>query len=57
MASDEWRGPELGPPPPWFFVSVASKGLSLAVSLLSATLTRRSISVAVEGLRDEEIGT
>jgi hypothetical protein len=34
-----------------FFVSVAAKGLSLAVSLLFATLAGRSISVAAKGLR------
>ena len=38
-------------PSPLFFVIVASKGLSQAVSLLFATLAGRSISVAVEGLR------
>ena len=36
--------------PPVFFVSVASKGLSHAVSLLFATLARGSISVASKGL-------
>jgi hypothetical protein len=36
-----------------FFVSVASKGLSYAVSLLFATLAGRYISVAVKGLREE----
>jgi hypothetical protein len=35
---------------PLFFVSVASKGLSLPVSLLFATLAGRSISVAVKGV-------
>jgi hypothetical protein len=34
-----------------FFVSVASKGLSQAVSLLFATLARRSMSVASKGLK------
>jgi hypothetical protein len=38
-----------------FFVSVASKGLSRAVSLLFATLARRFISVAAKGLREEEV--
>jgi hypothetical protein len=33
-----------------FFVSVASKGVSLAVSLLFATLAAESISVADKGL-------
>jgi hypothetical protein len=35
---------------PLFFVSVASKGLSPAVSLLFATLAGRSISVAAKRL-------
>jgi hypothetical protein len=35
---------------PRYFVSVASKGLSPAVSLLFATLARRFISVAAKGL-------
>src|SRR5712691_10235944 len=39
------------PPLPLFFVSVASKGLSQAVSLLFATLAGRSISVAAKGLK------
>ena len=34
-----------------FFVSVVSKGFSKAVSLLFATLTGRSISVAAKGLK------
>ena len=38
-------------PYPVFFVSVASKGLSQAVSLLFATLAGRSISVAAKGLK------
>src|SRR6266852_4307733 len=38
-------------PHPWFFVSVASKGLSLAVSLLFATLAWKPISVAAKGLK------
>jgi hypothetical protein len=42
---------------PRFFVSVASKGLSCAVSLLFATLARRSVSVAVKGLTGEEVRT
>jgi hypothetical protein len=33
-----------------FFVSVASKGVSHAVSLLFSTLAGKSISVAVKGL-------
>src|SRR6266403_5496870 len=37
-------------PTPLFFVSVASKGFSPAVSLLFATLAGRSISVAAKGL-------
>jgi hypothetical protein len=36
--------------PPVFFVSVASKGFSHAVSLLFATLARRCISVVSKGL-------
>ena len=35
---------------PLFFVSVASKGLSHAVSLLFATLAREFVSVAAKGL-------
>ena len=38
-------------PPPVFFVSVASKGLSQTVSLLFATLAWRCISVAAKGLK------
>jgi hypothetical protein len=38
-------------PPPRVFVSVASKGFSMAVSLLFATLAGGSISVASKGLR------
>jgi hypothetical protein len=38
-----------------FLVSVASKELSLAVSLLFATLPRRSISVASKGLTSHKI--
>jgi hypothetical protein len=38
-------------PSPRVFVSVASKGLSLAVSLLFATFAWRSISVAVKRLK------
>ena len=34
-----------------FFVSVASKGVTHTVSLLFATLARRSISVASKGLK------
>jgi len=37
-------------PHPVFFVSVAFKGLNLSVSLLFATLTGGSISVAAKGL-------
>jgi hypothetical protein len=40
-----------GTPAPVFFVSVASKGLSQAVSLLFATLARRPINVAAKGLK------
>jgi hypothetical protein len=42
------------PPHPVFFVSVASKGLSQAVSLLFATLTGRSIRVADKKLKGGE---
>jgi hypothetical protein len=38
-------------PPPMFFVSVASKGLSYTMSLLFATLAVRIISVASKGVR------
>ena len=38
-------------PTPLFFVSVASKGLSSAVSLLFATLAGKSISVATKGFQ------
>ena len=41
---------------PLFFVSVAAKELSEAVSLLNATLTGRSISVAFKGLMDANCG-
>jgi hypothetical protein len=41
-------------PPPRVFVSVASKELSRAVSLLFATLAGRSTSVAAKGVREEE---
>jgi hypothetical protein len=44
-------------PPPPVFLSVASKELSVAVSLLFATLAGRSISVAVKGLTEEEVRT
>jgi hypothetical protein len=51
VSSEEGAVPEWEEcPHPWFFVSVASKGFSKAVSLLSATLARRSISVAAKGL-------
>jgi hypothetical protein len=36
---------------PLFLVSVASKGFSQTVSLLFATLTGRSVSVAAKGLK------
>ena len=41
-------------PHPLFFVSVASKGLSSAASLLFATLAGRFISVAAKGLMGED---
>jgi len=56
MASGEFRNCEEwppSPPPPAFFVSVASKGFSKTVSLLFATLARGSISVAAKGLKEE----
>ena len=43
-------GVPLGAPTPLFFVSVACKGVSSAVSLLFATLAGRFISVAAKGL-------
>src|SRR5712692_6877215 len=43
-------------PHPLFFVSVASKGLSHAVSLLFATLAWGSISVAAKGLTGADCG-
>ena len=55
VANDELRGPESSSPPPLFFVSVASKGLIHAVSLLFATLAGRSVSVAVKGFREEDV--
>jgi hypothetical protein len=47
-SKSEGRDPE--GPLPQFFVSVASKGVSAAVSLLFATLAGRSISVADKGV-------
>lgn len=41
-------------PHPLFFVSVTSKGFSLAVSLLFSTLAGRFISVAAKGLMRTE---
>jgi hypothetical protein len=38
-------------PPPWFFVSVASKGFSVPISSLESTLMGMSVSVADKGLR------
>jgi hypothetical protein len=38
-------------PTPMFFVSIASKGFSLGVSLLFATLAGRLIGVAAKGFR------
>ena len=40
-----------GEPSPLFFVSVASKGVGRALSLLFATLAERDISVAVKGVK------
>ena len=47
---------ELGVPSPRFFVSVASKGFSLAVSLLFAALTGKAINVAAKGLMGRSVG-
>jgi hypothetical protein len=44
---------KVGAPPPVFFVSVASKGLSPAVSLLFAAFTGEHISVASKELKEE----
>jgi hypothetical protein len=41
----------LVPPTPLYFVSVAAKGFSPAVSLLFATLAGECISVAFKGVR------
>ena len=51
--SSPWRSAVFAEkaPPPLFFVSVASKRLSQAVSLLFATFAGRSISVAGKGLK------
>jgi len=46
-----------GAPTPPFFVSVASKGFSSAVSLLDATLAGRTINVAAKELKEEEQGS
>jgi len=52
-----------GSPPPMFFLSVAIKGLCLAVSLLFATLAERYINVAAKGVKaiacrdSERVGT
>ena len=43
LVNDNW------PPPPWFSVSVASKGLSVCVSGLESTLAGISISVDSKG--------
>ncbi len=50
-AGDEFQNGK-NTPTPLFFVSVAAKGFSSAVSLLSATLARSSISVAAKGLME-----
>ena len=44
---------KVGATPPVFSVSVASKGLSPAVSLLFATFTGEHISVASKELKEE----
>ena len=40
-------------PPPWFFVSVAFKGLRVCVSGLESTLTGISITVDFKWVRGE----
>src|SRR5690242_4256897 len=47
----EWEASCRGDPPP-LFVSVASKGFSVFVSVVFATLAGRLISVADKGLRE-----
>src|SRR6267142_4814085 len=49
MLEDRGRWLTITPPSPLFFVSVASKGFSLALSLLFTTLAREFISVAAKG--------
>jgi hypothetical protein len=52
VSSEEGAVPEWEEyPHPWFFVSVASKGLSQAVSLLFATVAGWFTSVAAKGLK------
>jgi hypothetical protein len=51
VGSEQWVVVKEMTPTPLFFVSVAAKGVSFAVSLLFATLAGRSISVAAKGLR------
>ena len=62
ISDPRWVGASVGPlsarknwltitaPPPMFLVSVASKGVKYAVSLLFATLAGMSISVAAKGV-------
>jgi hypothetical protein len=49
MGEDEGQSGVESVPLPLFFVSVASKGATPTVSLLSATLAGRFISVAAKG--------
>src|SRR6266403_4376926 len=51
MLEDRGSWLTITPPTPLFFVSVASKGLRSAVSLLFATLAGGSISVAAKGFK------
>ena len=50
----ERRRPE---PHPLFFVNVASKGFSSAVSPLDATLAGKTINIAPKELKEEEQGS
>jgi hypothetical protein len=51
VASDEVASSGIVGPTPGFCVSVASKRVSLSVSLLFATFARGSIGVAAKGLK------
>jgi hypothetical protein len=59
LPRDAWSAMEAAPLAPVFFVSVAFKGFSPAVSLLFATLAGNLISVAVKGVTlrsSEQVG-